>query len=100
MEGGISLSFFFDMPAELMTALGTVLGFALLGDLNYNQQNSLGNFLMLIAQVLETNSSQQQLLDNQKMATITNDLENRIKHLEEALNAQSGNNHPFSSSED
>ena len=52
---------FFGLPAELMTALGTVLGFALLGDLTAGQQNSLGNFLMLIAQVLETNSAQNQL---------------------------------------
>ena len=45
-----------------MTAIGTVLGFALLGRLDYNQQNTLGNWLMLIAQILETNSAQAQLL--------------------------------------
>ena len=32
---------FFGLPAELMSALGTVLGLALLGKLDYNQQNSL-----------------------------------------------------------
>ncbi|MEA4920183.1 MAG: hypothetical protein VB078_04615 [Clostridiaceae bacterium] len=94
------MSFFFDMPSELMAALGTVLGFALLGDLNSNQQNSLGNFLMLIAQVLETSATQQQLLDSQKMTETANDHESRIKRLEEALRAQSGNNQPFSKSGD
>lgn len=53
---------FFDLPAPLMTAIGTVLGFALLGRLDYNQQNALGNWLMLLAQILETNSAQAQLL--------------------------------------
>lgn len=53
---------FFGLPAELMTALATVIGFALLGDLTPAQQNSLGNFLMLISQVMETNATQAQLL--------------------------------------
>ena len=53
---------FFDLPAELMSALGTVLGFALVGRLDYNQQNSLGGWLELIGQVLESNAAQGQLL--------------------------------------
>lgn len=61
---------FFDLPAPLLTAVGTVLGFALLGGLDYNQQNSLGNWLMLIAQILETSSAQGQLLAaNQQSAS-------------------------------
>ncbi len=51
-----------------MTALGTVLGFAVLGDLNGDQQNALGNFLMLIAQIMETNAAQLQLLEDQQTA--------------------------------
>ena len=65
-------SWFFGLPAELMTALATVIGFALLGDLTPAQQNSLGNFLMLISQVMETNATQAQLLEssaqNQQLA--------------------------------
>lgn len=57
---------FFDRPAELMSALGTVLGFALLGRLDYNQQNSLGSWLELIGQVLESNAAQGQLLQAQQ----------------------------------
>lgn len=53
---------FFGLPAELMSALGTVLGFALLGKLDYGQQNTLGNWLELIGQVLETNAAQGQFL--------------------------------------
>ena len=57
---------FFGLPAELMSALGTVLGFALLGKLDYNQQNSLGSWLELIGQILESNAAQGQLLQAQQ----------------------------------
>ena len=57
---------FFGLPAEVMSALGTVLGFALLGKLDYNQQNTLGNWLELIGQVLETNAAQGQVLQAQE----------------------------------
>lgn len=57
---------FFDLPAELMSALGTVLGFALIGPLDYNQQNSLGSWLELIGQVLESNAAQGQLLQQRQ----------------------------------
>lgn len=54
-----------------MTALGTVLGFAILGGLDGDQQNALGNFLMLIAQIMETNAAQLQLLEDQQNARQT-----------------------------
>ena len=71
---------FFDLPAELMTALGTVLGFALTGGLTYAQQNSLGNWLELIGQILETNASQGQLLQ-------ANDTSRRLDAMERELAA-------------
>ena len=78
---------FFDLPAPLMTAIGTVLGFALLGKLDYNQQNSLGNWLMLIAQILETNSAQAQLLaaDQSQNAQATGGHTLRLEALERQL---------------
>lgn len=69
---------FFDLPAELMSALGTVLGFALLGGLDYNRQNSLGGWLELIGQVLESNAAQGQLLQaqaqNDRLAAVEREL--------------------------
>ena len=78
---------FFDLPAPLLTAIGTVLGSALLGKLDYNQQNSLGNWLMLIAQILETNSAQAQLLaaDQSKNAQATGGATLRLEALERQL---------------
>lgn len=65
------LESFFSLPPQLMTALGTVLGFAVLGGLDGDQQNALGNFLMLIAQIMETNAAQLQLLEDQQNARQT-----------------------------
>lgn len=73
---------FFDLPAELMTALGTVLGFALTDGLTYAQQNSLGNWLELIGQILDTNAAQGQLLQQQQQ---TDDNSRRLDALEREL---------------
>ena len=82
--------FFFDMPSELMTAMGTVLGFALLGDMTALQQNSLGNFLMLIAQILETNSSQKQLLEARQSAQTMAEMQDAIQQLQQELDRLKG----------
>lgn len=78
---------FFGLPAELMSALGTVLGFALLGGLDYNQQNSLGSWLELIGQVLESNAAQGQLLQQQQQ---NQSQERRLEVLERELSALRG----------
>ncbi len=59
---------FFDLPPDLMAALGTILGFALADKLNYAQQNSLGNWLELIGQLLDATSAQGQLLQQQQQS--------------------------------
>ena len=50
----------------IATFLATVIGFTLIGDLDYIRQNSLGNFLYLIAQILETNSAIQESIETPK----------------------------------
>lgn len=88
------------MPAELMSALATVLGFAFLGDLTANEQNSLGNFLMLIAQVMITNATQQQLLNSPVSSQDFSVHEKRITALENALRSMQNGSQPSSSSVD
>lgn len=73
------------MPAELMSALATVLGFAFLDELTSYQQNSLGNFLMLVAQVMITNATQKQLLETQHLSATQTSHETRLQRLEEAM---------------
>lgn len=76
---------FFGLPAEVMTALGVILGFALMGDLTADQQNSLGNFLMLISQILETVAAQRQLVEDKAGAQQTNDILNQLKDIQSRL---------------
>ena len=59
---------FFDLPAELLTALATVLGFALVGPLTYDQQDVLGNWLELVGEILETSAAQGQLLQQRQQS--------------------------------
>ena len=81
------MQWFFGLPPELMAALGTVLGFALLGGLTSDQQNSLGNFLMLIAQVLETTASQEQLLEGIEQNRQLDDMQRSIDELRAQLDS-------------
>lgn len=63
-RGGVSVanSGFFDLPPRVLCALAAAVGFAAAERLTPNQQNALGNALMLTAQVLETASAQGQNL--------------------------------------
>ena len=77
---------FFDLPAEVTTALATLAGFALMGELSINQQNALGNLLELTGQVLLANAAQQQLLQQtpaEGLKQRLEDLERRLEKLEE-----------------
>lgn len=74
---------FFDLPAEVTTALGTLAGFALMGRLTINQQNSLGNLLELTGQVLLANAAQQQLRQPGAAADLTRRLEQLERRLED-----------------
>ncbi len=44
--------------------IAVAIGIVLVGDLNANEQNSLGNWFMLLGQYLATNASQQQLIES------------------------------------
>lgn len=44
--------------------LAVAVGIVLVGDLNVNEQNSLGNWFLLLGQYLATNASQQQLIES------------------------------------
>lgn len=44
--------------------IAVAIGIFLVGDLNANEQNSLGNWFMLLGQYLATNASQQQLIES------------------------------------
>ncbi len=50
-----------DVSPETFTFSAVIIGYLLIDDTTYNEQNALGNWLMLIAQVLCTNAFFQQV---------------------------------------
>ena len=54
----------FTLNPKISTALFTIIGFILIEDLSTLEQNVVGNWLMLTAQVVITNASSQQLIES------------------------------------
>ena len=55
-----------NISPKLFTLSATTIGFLLLDDLTANEQNALGNWLMLVAQVLCTNGFYRQVIEERK----------------------------------
>lgn len=49
---------------RLYTASAVIIGFLLIDDFSALEQNAIGNWLMLVGQLLESNSAQQQLIES------------------------------------
>ena len=84
-----------NISATSFTLSATVIGFVLIEELNANEQNALGNWFMLIGQVLCTNSSQQSVLNqrNRNLKDILNSTDNfseeeLMKKAVDAINSQ------------
>ena len=75
---------------HLFAMLAVTVGFASVGDYNANEQNSIGNWLILVGQYILTHAAQQQLiearLENNNLNT------NSKKH-------KNGNGGPFTDNE-
>ena len=59
-----------------------VVGYLLIDDLTANEQNALGNWLMLVAQVLCTNAFYKQVLSERKIKSSINEEELLQKFIE------------------
>lgn len=77
----------FDLSPEEFAALSMLLGFSLLPGLTTDQQNSLGNFLMGVGQVLETAAAQQAVSKDNRSDERMDALEVHLNHLEKRLAA-------------
>lgn len=53
-----------NIDASTFTISAFLIGYLLLDDLDPAEQNSVGNWFMMVGQVLCTNSAQQQVLNN------------------------------------
>lgn len=76
----------FDLPPRTLCIVATILGLLMVDDLTAAEQNSLGNFIILIGQVLETNSAQQAVFSSRQQTQINQNHEERLKKLESFLN--------------
>lgn len=65
-----------EINAPTFTLSAIVIGFLLIDDLNPSEQNSIGNWFMMVGQVLCTNASQQQVLNNNNQNNQSNNANN------------------------
>lgn len=72
----------FDLPPRTLCIVAVVIGLIMVDDLTAAEQNSLGNFIILIGQVLETNSAQQAVYDSRQQAKTNQNYEQRLQKLE------------------
>ncbi len=55
-----------EMDPKIDTLTGVIIGYALIGNFNAVEQNAIGNWFMLVGQILETNAAFLQLNENRK----------------------------------
>lgn len=71
------MNFILDTDSKTFTLSAIIIGYILIDNSTPAEQNSLGNWFMLIGQVLSTNSAQQQVINN-KANTSTNQNQHTI----------------------
>lgn len=81
-----------NIPAKVFSFSAVVVGYLLIDDLTPNEQNALGNWLMLTAQVLCTNAFYKQVEEERNTNKTPNNeetinmMEKMIKAMEHELN--------------
>lgn len=89
MRGGIfTLRIIPDVPPKAFSLSAVIIGYLLIDDTTANEQNALGNWLMLVAQVLCTNAYYKQVQQerNQNKQPTT---EETIIMIQKMMNAMS-----------
>lgn len=83
-----------NVPAKAFSFSAVVVGYLLIDDLTANEQNALGNWLMLVAQVLSTNAFYKQVqqergldLNGKKISQENFSTEQEIELLKKMVNA-------------
>lgn len=61
-----------NIPAKTFSLSAVALGYLLIDDLTANEQNALGNWLMLTAQVLSTNAFYKQVQQERMQQNVSN----------------------------
>lgn len=77
-----------NVSPKTFTASAIIVGYLLIDDLTANEQNALGNWLMLTAQVLCTNAFYKQVQqDRESSATKAKNTTSEVEMLQKMVNA-------------
>lgn len=78
-----------DIPPKLFTLSAIAVGYLLIDDTTANEQNALGNWLMLVAQVLCTNAFYKQVQAERQNPNTMKSTEETIAMLQKMVDALS-----------
>ncbi len=82
-----------NIPPKAFSFSAVIVGYLLIDDMTANEQNALGNWLMLVAQVISTNAYYKQVMTERNKTNINNNsnideiimLEKMIKILKQEI---------------
>lgn len=82
-----------NVPPKAFSFSAVIVGYLLIDDMTANEQNALGNWLMLVAQVISTNAYYKQVMTERNKTNINNNsnideiimLEKMIKALKKEI---------------
>lgn len=78
-----------DVSPKTFTLSAVIIGYLLIDDTTANEQNALGNWLMLIAQVLCTNAFYKQVQQERSTSTNQPNIEQTIQMIQKMIDAMS-----------
>ena len=78
-----------DISPKTFTLRAVIIGYLLIDDTTANEQNALGNWLMLIAQVLCTNAFYKQVQQERSTSTNQPNTEQTIQMIQKMIDAMS-----------
>lgn len=58
-----------NIPPKLFSLSAVAVGYLLIDDMTANEQNAVGNWLMLVAQVVSTNAFYKQVMQERKLGS-------------------------------
>lgn len=76
-----------NIPPKLFSLSAVTVGYLLIDDTTANEQNALGNWLMLVAQILCTNAFYKQVMQERSLNNTKNDNEQTIVMMQKMMDA-------------
>lgn len=77
-----------NIDPQTFSIIAVIVGYASVGSYTVNEQNSIGNWLILVGQYMLTHAAQQQLIEGRKAQSKQNDIEliiNALNKMKEEL---------------